>query len=367
MLGRRGVALLFLFLGTLIMVPLPVTAPPDLSGVVQDVQENLVPSQAGWLSGWQHRKTHTIHGSPGAGAGYQVRFTVNFGSGTDSGSNVYCNNTTRADFGDVRFTASDGSTLLDYWLESNTTERATFWVEVAADLDTDQEVCMYYGNPSASSVSNGTATFVFFDDFEDETVGANPDTMNWKSPVGESGDYDVIGITLDPVDAENQVILVKESGDGVTTYVYSKDLTIDRDVALGWKWRRDGVELVYNAFIGTTTEIARWRSPTPYDHLEWRIANSDEYTDFVPAWTDCAADTWYSCEYRFSQEGFTTHSWDDGDTFAGGYYKSYPTTSGYLRYFNVPSSHMTRSNSYWTDDVYIRNYLAPEPTHGSWV
>ncbi|RDE11475.1 MAG: hypothetical protein C4K49_11765, partial [Candidatus Thorarchaeota archaeon] len=100
-------------------------------------------------------------------------------------------------------------------------------------------------------------------------------------------------------------------------------------------------------------------------HLEWRIA--DAYTDFIPAWTDCEADTWYSCEWRFSQEAFTGHCWDHGDTFTGGYYKSYPTASGYLKYFNVPSSHETRPNSYWTDDVYIRNYLAPEPTHGSWV
>jgi hypothetical protein len=72
----------------------------------------------------------------------------------------------RADFGDLRFTNASDSPL-DYWLESKTDSvSATVWVEVddiAASDDT--LIYMYYGNPAASSASDGDDTFIFFDDF----------------------------------------------------------------------------------------------------------------------------------------------------------------------------------------------------------
>ncbi|MCW4045317.1 MAG: hypothetical protein NWE94_07370, partial [Candidatus Bathyarchaeota archaeon] len=69
----------------------------------------------GWLSGWAYRKSHVIGSAVGAGVNYQIRVQVNYGSGTDGGENVYLAGKCRVDFGDVRFTADDGSTLLDYW------------------------------------------------------------------------------------------------------------------------------------------------------------------------------------------------------------------------------------------------------------
>jgi len=70
-----------------------------------------------WLSGWQYRKSHVIESASGAGTNYQVRIKVHYGSGTDSGEDVYLNSHCRTDFGDVRFTDDDGVTLLDYWIE----------------------------------------------------------------------------------------------------------------------------------------------------------------------------------------------------------------------------------------------------------
>jgi len=60
---------------------------------------------------------------------------------------VGLNNHCRDDFGDVRFTKSDGITLLDYWMEEKVDgEYAVFWVEVADDLSSsDVTVYIYYG------------------------------------------------------------------------------------------------------------------------------------------------------------------------------------------------------------------------------
>jgi len=74
-----------------------------------------------WLAGWKYRKSHKIIGSTAeAVTDYQVRIKVHYGSGTDSGEDVYLNGKCRMDFGDIRFTTSDGQTLLDYWMEEKT-------------------------------------------------------------------------------------------------------------------------------------------------------------------------------------------------------------------------------------------------------
>ena len=70
-----------------------------------------------FLTGWTYRKSHVIEYAAGAGTLYQKRIKVHYGAGTDSGEDVYLNSHSRTDFGDVRFTDDDGTTLLDYWIE----------------------------------------------------------------------------------------------------------------------------------------------------------------------------------------------------------------------------------------------------------
>ncbi|TFF84009.1 DUF2341 domain-containing protein, partial [Candidatus Thorarchaeota archaeon] len=120
-----------------------------------------------WLSGWSYRKSHVVEGASGAGSHYNIKLKVNHGTGTDAAGSVFCNGLCQPDFDDIRFTASDGETLLDYWTqESSYSDYAYFWVEVSESLDTDTSIFVYYGNSGVSSVSDGTSTFLFFDDFE---------------------------------------------------------------------------------------------------------------------------------------------------------------------------------------------------------
>lgn len=116
----------------------------------------------GWLTGWGYRKSHVINYAAGAGTLYQKQVTVHYGSGTDGDDDVYLNSHCRTDFGDVRFTDDDGTTLLDYWMESKVdSDYAVFWVEVADDLSTvNQTIYVYYGKADATTTSNLTNTFV---------------------------------------------------------------------------------------------------------------------------------------------------------------------------------------------------------------
>jgi len=126
---------------------------------------------AGGLSGWSYYKTHTVNPASGAGTGYQVNLTVRYGSGTDGPYDVYLNSHSRTDFEDVRFTASDGSTLLPYWIESYVAGvSAKVWVKVSADISSAPvTIYLYYGNPGSSSASDGKDTFLVFDDFNSGT------------------------------------------------------------------------------------------------------------------------------------------------------------------------------------------------------
>jgi len=76
-----------------------------------------------WLTGWQYRKKITIQGSTGAGTNYPVTLKVGESAGA-TGADFHLDGKS-ANFpsgpnqsGDLRFTSSDGSTLLNFWVES---------------------------------------------------------------------------------------------------------------------------------------------------------------------------------------------------------------------------------------------------------
>ena len=137
---------------------------------------NIIPndsqtSSTQWLSGWNYRKSQLLDGSATtAGTDYTIKFIVHYGTGNDEQENVYLGNKAKTDFGDVRFTQSDKQTLLSYWLENKIDgATATFWVKIPGNLTAQsQTIFMYYGNNEASSMSNGSMTFVFFDDFSND-------------------------------------------------------------------------------------------------------------------------------------------------------------------------------------------------------
>jgi len=130
-----------------------------------------------FLSGWNYRKKITLSNSGGSAlTDYQVKFTVNRSTGTDSGFTTYVGTKCDSTYKDIRFTKSDGTTLLNYWIESSNSSTATIWVKVdSIPASGTADIFLYYGNSSATAVSNGVNTFITFDDFEDGTI------TNWSA------------------------------------------------------------------------------------------------------------------------------------------------------------------------------------------
>jgi len=119
-----------------------------------------------------------------------VKTTINMApdSGEDSGEDVWLNEHCKTDFSDIRFTRSDGTTLLDYWMEEKIdSEYAIFWVKIPDDLSSsDVTIYIYYGKSDATYTNptqHGENTFLFFDDFE----GTSLDTDKWVTRQGSIG------------------------------------------------------------------------------------------------------------------------------------------------------------------------------------
>lgn len=133
----------------------------------------------GWLSGWNYRKSITVSRASGAVTNYQMKLLVGESSGA-TGEDVDCGaggvSKCQSDFDDLRFTTSDGVTLLDYWIELTTgttpNQLATIWIEFDSIGTGATTFYMYYGNALAVATSNGFNTFAIFDDFASGSLDA---------------------------------------------------------------------------------------------------------------------------------------------------------------------------------------------------
>ena len=312
----------------------------------------------GWFSSsWQYRKSHVINAASGAGTNYQVKIVAHYGSGTDSGADVYLNSHSRTDFGDVRFTKSDGTTLLDYWMESYTaSSQAIFWVEVADDLSTTaQTIYIYYGNPNATTTSNGNNTFLFFDDFDDNVF----DTTKWDS-VGTgtiteaNGELKVVANAgAYGKAARSRISITIGSGVSVEGYYY-KAAGVEVWWALGKTGTEDSTE-VGASYGGFSTAVRCGYSNITF-YAQKRVAGTattlQSFSRTPPSSYVRAQHIVKTDTMSFYESGSLVGTWTHNVfTSTDGVKASISTWSGGSEYRN------------W---IFVRKYTDPEPSHGSW-
>lgn len=281
----------------------------------------------GWLNGWNYRKSHKILGSTaGSVTEYQIRIIVHYGSGTDSGEHIYLNGKCRTDFGDIRFTKNDGGTQLNYWMEEKVNgDYAIFWVKVPYIPANPNStiIFIYYGKPDATTTSNGESTFPFFDDME-----------------SGDGKWSYTGLWH---------LTTKKSYSPTHSFWYGQESSNDYDTGA-----RNYGELRTDLLPGLSSakvELRYWRQVeyyTPsckYDITE--IYDSVDGATWNLLWKKTCCDP--------SEESWT--------------FLSLSLTSGakYLKfYFDTVDS---INNDYWgwfIDDVRVRKYIEPEPSHSDW-
>jgi len=271
-------------------------------------------------------------------------------SGTDSGNNVHLGHKSRTDFGDVRFTGSDGTTLLSYWMETYTSNNfAVFWVKVPNDLSTNPAtIYIYYGNPSATTTSSGTDTFLFFDHFDSSTetltfYGAGTwsrDTANsiikWTpNTAGDAFAVKDVGVT-------NALILTR-CNIGIT------------DSAAGAGARLGDIS---NWYDGLLKEY--------YEKLAIEKKVGGTWSSISETSMTVNTNTWYRVQFGVSGTSLKAYAYSDSYTLLA----SVSTTDSSLTTQTkhgleaYKSSTTTSYQSY--DFLAIAKYIDPEPSHGSW-
>jgi N-acetylneuraminic acid mutarotase len=122
----------------------------------------VTPLDAQW-TGWAFRRTITINNTSGSTlTDFQVKINLGNLSPEFNFDNA------KPDGSDLRFAASDEVTQIPFWIEkwNPLVDSAEIWVKVPSIPNTGTNIYLYYGNSAATSHSNGTNTFQFFDDFE---------------------------------------------------------------------------------------------------------------------------------------------------------------------------------------------------------
>nr|NIP43001.1 DUF2341 domain-containing protein [candidate division Zixibacteria bacterium]NIR65137.1 DUF2341 domain-containing protein [candidate division Zixibacteria bacterium]NIS16576.1 DUF2341 domain-containing protein [candidate division Zixibacteria bacterium]NIS48153.1 DUF2341 domain-containing protein [candidate division Zixibacteria bacterium]NIU16269.1 DUF2341 domain-containing protein [candidate division Zixibacteria bacterium] len=125
----------------------------------------VIQAQSWYDPGWNYRMPVTIDNSGNSDplTDYQVKIALN--------STNFNFSLAQSNGEDIRFTSSDGITLISHWIESWDAigESAVVWVKVpSVSALSTIDVYMYYGNASVVDASDGSVTFEFFDDFESD-------------------------------------------------------------------------------------------------------------------------------------------------------------------------------------------------------
>lgn len=214
-----------------------------------------------WLNNWKYRKKITITGQTGAGSNYQVKLKVGESSGA-SGENFDVRNrcvsfpSAKNTSGDIRFTDNDGSTLLDFWVESVTgttpNRLATIWVEVADDLGSNVDVYCYYGGVT-TNVSNGDNTFNFFDDFDDDSLDETK-WNEWLSDGSYSESSDILQITGGASSAWEVIGAVTKFSTNKTFEYYAKAIEDKENMEVAIDDRSDD-----GTYVGSGTDNAGFK------------------------------------------------------------------------------------------------------------
>lgn len=111
-----------------------------------------------WNTSWQYLRPIVINSSSNL-TDYQI--AINITNATNMNST----------FQDIRFTAADNVTVLPYWIESYASGSwAYVWIKGNFTTLNGTQLYLWYGNPSATSQSNGAAVFTFFEDFSSGVI-----------------------------------------------------------------------------------------------------------------------------------------------------------------------------------------------------
>jgi len=294
---------------------------------------------ADWYNeSWNYRKSVLLSGATGAGYNYTVKVEATYDGHMQT------------DFDDIRFTDADGETLLNYWLEIYTASTsAVFWVEIPDDLGwgMDPTIYMYYGNDTVSTTSNGTNTFLFFDDFENNNLDRWDNAQSDWSVTGAEkkyGDYSAYvdsGGTDRTLQANFSTKL--EYGILIHSYVRFQSYVGNEYPLVSYE---DDSTLVYTLY----SDGNDWST---YDGVTVKNYEADTQDDNI----------WYECEIGYDWLDNEFYPYINGVLKTKQDMDSSDASATVTDTKQVGSSGSAlEDNDHWLDNYYVRKWVAVEPS-----
>ncbi|MCP4230430.1 MAG: DUF2341 domain-containing protein [bacterium] len=288
-------------------------------------------ASAWWHNDWQFRRNVNITNNGAVLTYFQVELDVDYDSDM------------KADYGDVRFIASNDTAVLDYWIESTDgTNGAVIWVKIPRiDSGNSTNIWMYYGNANSNTTSDIHDTFLFGDDFENGSWT----TSHWTEVRGDwsvvNGHYHGERFSS-PVDG-----YCLTSDVGSTDYVVESKIrhpgTLGSCVSILGRGSSNPPNQYYELEIDENNmQIYRFDGPSP------------DYTSLDNGWAGGPpqAGTWYELSLSFHGNNLDGECLDNGATLSA-------TDSNYTSgYCGV----MVHNQAGDFDDFRVRKYAAAMPT-----
>ncbi|MDY6966763.1 MAG: DUF2341 domain-containing protein, partial [Halobacteriota archaeon] len=242
---------------------------------------------------------------------------------------------------DIRFT-NQGVDQLPYWIEDYDAGLETAKILVKVDsipASGTTTITMYFGNTEAESMSSGTETFEFFDDFEDG---------NFDGWVVENGAWSALNNYLTETEKVNGNKFIKTPSDTVSAI---------------WNWG-----LKYD----TLDQWQQWHLQLWQDADNYYYIRMDENNNYheslnkvvdgtkteLMTWSWSPNTNWHDFELRRDQNG----NWE---FYIDGSLKNSVTDDAITNWNAIKLNNYCKngaSTGYSWDDIRVRKYTSPEPT-----
>ena len=160
-----------------------------------------------WNQSWGKRIPIEINSSSNL-IDYQMKVDIPFEEGM------------KTDYSDLRFVYWNGTDNIEipYWIQDYNSTDAIIWIK--SNLTSGSNfVYVYYNNPNVSSTSNGSQVFLFFDDFNGDSLSSKWNTSK------SNGDYSIkvsngyVNLTCDTTSSRAVIETANPVTDGETPFI----------------------------------------------------------------------------------------------------------------------------------------------------
>lgn len=314
-----------------------VTLGEDAILIIPTFMSTEVEEMTWWSESWKSKSVILINNTGNATnlIDYQVALNVTY----DSDMNV--------DFSDLRVINETSASTVPFWNESAVQgSYINIWFNasyIAASSWTNDTYFLYYNNSGASSVSDGVATFEFFDDFEDG------DVSDWY--------------------AVHDTPLMEAVEDPVYRGTYSYHVAADVDAEYSGKNMSsiDNFAIHFQVRSPETNTNKYPRTGTDYDNpiRVLNLANDGHLKHYTgAAWvnfptdTTYLEDTWYDVEIRVQSSADKFEVLWNGTSIGSNLWDTTFTPNA----CDIIMIGVSAPGNVYIDQMFVCKYVSPEPT-----